>query len=142
MHFVTGGVCQGKKKWVSNYYQLHSASNVLWQSAYERQLYIPKQKTASFLIFEGVEAAIKETLVKAEDDICAYWNTFFEKVIEWESGGGTCVVIGADISKGIVPMEELNRQWRDYTGWCYQTLAAKAERVDVIWCGLPQTLKK
>lgn len=51
------------------------------------------------------------------------------------------VIIGTDISKGIVPLEKENRLWRDFTGWVYQDLVAKAERVDVIWYGINQIMK-
>jgi adenosyl cobinamide kinase/adenosyl cobinamide phosphate guanylyltransferase len=51
-------------------------------------------------------------------------------------------VIGSDITKGVVPLEKENRIWRDLTGWAYQDTAAKAEKVDIIWYGLNQTMKR
>jgi adenosyl cobinamide kinase/adenosyl cobinamide phosphate guanylyltransferase len=35
-----------------------------------------------------------------------------------------------------------NRLWRDVTGWAYQDLSAMADKVDVIWYGLNQTIKQ
>lgn len=51
------------------------------------------------------------------------------------------MLIGSDISKGIVPMAAEDRWWRDTTGWVYQDLVSAAERVDVIWYGISQKLK-
>ena len=52
------------------------------------------------------------------------------------------VVIGSDITKGIVPVEKENRLWRDVTGWAYQDLAAQADKIDIIWYGCNQTIKQ
>jgi len=63
--------------------------------------------------------------------------------LDWENAAKErCfILIGTDISKGIVPMEKKNRDWRDITGWVYQDIAAKAEKVDVIWYGISRKLK-
>jgi adenosylcobinamide kinase / adenosylcobinamide-phosphate guanylyltransferase len=52
------------------------------------------------------------------------------------------VVIGTDITKGIVPVDRENRLWRDVTGWAYQDLAAQADKIDIIWYGCNQTIKQ
>ena len=72
------------------------------------------------------------------------WNTAINQWIFWEKAESNrkLVVIGNDITKGIVPMEKENRLWRDVTGWAYQELAAKADKVDIIWYGLNQTIKQ
>lgn len=51
------------------------------------------------------------------------------------------VVICQDISCGIVPVDFLERQWRELCGRTLTTLAAQAETVTRIFCGLPQQLK-
>lgn len=51
------------------------------------------------------------------------------------------ILICADIFCGVVPMGEENRAWRQRTGRLCQYLAAEAERVSRIFCGLEQRLK-
>ena len=63
--------------------------------------------------------------------------------LEWEKQNSQrkVILIGCDISKGIVPMSAKDRKWRDITGWVYQDVVEAAERVDVIWYGIVQKLK-
>ena len=51
------------------------------------------------------------------------------------------VLICQDISSGVVPMEAQLRQWRNANGRLCQYLAAQADQVIRIFCGLEQRLK-
>jgi adenosyl cobinamide kinase/adenosyl cobinamide phosphate guanylyltransferase len=51
------------------------------------------------------------------------------------------VLIGDEIGSGIVPADPFERLWRDETGFVYQILADRADRVDRVWAGLPCRLK-
>lgn len=51
------------------------------------------------------------------------------------------VVICTDIFCGLVPMNEEERAWREFAGRTVTGLAAQAETVTRIFCGLPQRLK-
>jgi len=51
------------------------------------------------------------------------------------------VLICQDLSCGVVPMGADMRQWRQQTGRLCQYLAAEADRVSRIFCGLEQRLK-
>ena len=53
-----------------------------------------------------------------------------------------CVIIGDEISGGVVPVDKFEREWRDVTGKLYQYLAEEAEIVDRVFAGLPLRLKK
>ena len=55
----------------------------------------------------------------------------------WESS----ILICRDIFCGVVPMGAENRAWRQKTGRLCQYLAAEADRVSRIFCGLEQRLK-
>ncbi len=70
-------------------------------------------------------------------------QNWIDTVLHWEQAEPTrkVVLIGTDFSKGIVPMEPERRKWRDVTGWFYQDLIKKAERVDQIWYGLSTQVK-
>lgn len=51
------------------------------------------------------------------------------------------VLIGRDIFCGVVPMDPMERAWREETGRYYARLSRQAESVTRLFCGLPQTLK-
>lgn len=51
------------------------------------------------------------------------------------------VVIAADISAGVVPVEALMRAWREACGRLTASLATEADEVWRLFCGLPQRLK-
>ena len=51
------------------------------------------------------------------------------------------VLISRDISAGIVPMDPEQRAWREAVGRYLSALAAKADTVTRVFCGLPQKLK-
>lgn len=101
---------------------------------------------SSVVILEGLELWIKKEInVELSPDLILDKNIKkIEKWMEWEQNeeNQRLVLIGTDISKGIVPMEKENRLHRDITGWLYQRLAARAERVDLVWYGISQTLKR
>lgn len=143
MHFITGGAFNGKRAWVKKTYQIEKRQ--LWLSAYENQP-LPQEFTYSsnLVIAEGIELWLKVLTdhydVKKAREI---WNTSLKEWLFWEkeTTGRNLVIIGTDITKGIVPLETENRLWRDLTGWAYQDTAVKACRVDVIWYGMNQTIK-
>lgn len=143
MHFITGGAFNGKRAWVKKTYQTEYQ---VWLSAYENQP-LPQKFTDSgrnLMIVEGIELWLK-VLLEQNDVTQAreLWNTALTEWLHWEKEtiGRNLVIIGTDISKGIVPLETENRLWRDLAGWAYQDTAAKACRVDVIWYGMNQTIK-
>ena len=51
------------------------------------------------------------------------------------------VVIATDISAGVVPVDALMRAWREACGRMTALLAAEADEVWRLFCGLPQRLK-
>lgn len=51
------------------------------------------------------------------------------------------IVISDEIGNGIVPADREDRIYRDIVGECQQRIAAKAENVYRVYCGLCQKLK-
>ena len=51
------------------------------------------------------------------------------------------ILICDDISCGVVPMDKEVRAWREATGRAINALAAQADRVVRVFCGLPMVLK-
>lgn len=63
---------------------------------------------------------------------------FFETKLEFLE---KAILIGDEISSGVIPTEKFERQWRDQTGRLYNFLAKKADIVERIFAGLPLRLK-
>jgi len=95
------------------------------------------------VVLEGLEQYVKTLIERNEEDVRQAWKSTLSEWIEWENQETErqLVLIGTDITKGIVPIEASQRKWRDYTGWCFQDAAAKADRMDVIWYGINQQFK-
>lgn len=145
MHFIFGGAYNGKSKWVKNEYRHLDGQSVLWISAY-RTDEIPKilPRDPMLIVIEGFELFIKQHIDKrSSKESLKFWRDKIAFWIDWEKQNEQrkVIVIGTDISKGIVPMEPSDRQWRDETGWVYQDLVKVADRVDLIWYGLASQLK-
>lgn len=92
------------------------------------------------LIFEGIEEWLRGLSLDGGRES---WRLWLDELLRWESlkSNRTAVVIGTDISKGIVPLKKADREHRDLAGWAYQDLAAAARRVDIIWYGIGRRLK-
>ena len=56
---------------------------------------------------------------------------------EWENK----ILIGMDLSAGVVPMEAELRLWRDENGRLNNYLASQANRVIRMFCGIGQVIK-
>ncbi|WP_445490587.1 bifunctional adenosylcobinamide kinase/adenosylcobinamide-phosphate guanylyltransferase [Niallia sp. 03133] len=146
MHFITGGSFNGKKKWALNLYELSLDSEELQiirfydNERMEESIEIHKP----VLVLEGIEYWIQYKLSTLdEEETYGFFHTLFKKMKDWENSGENhqVIVIGSDITKGIVPIKKEDRQWRDATGRIYQEAVNMAERVDVVWYGINERLK-
>lgn len=52
-----------------------------------------------------------------------------------------CIIISDEIGNGIVPMDAFEREYRERTGRILVTLAAKAQEVERVICGIGQKIK-
>jgi adenosylcobinamide kinase / adenosylcobinamide-phosphate guanylyltransferase len=146
MHFVTGGSFNGKATWVREYYELTNVPH-RWYSGYKGE---PLEQTTSWngshlIVLEGIEEWVKHLSEQSSiKEGLQEWNSLLDEWIKWEQMGENrkVILIGADITKGIVPASARERKWRDLTGWAYQSIAAQAERVDLIWYGISRHLKE
>ncbi|MBB6447687.1 bifunctional adenosylcobinamide kinase/adenosylcobinamide-phosphate guanylyltransferase [Bacillus benzoevorans] len=146
MHFVTGGAFNGKSAWVKAYYHMEAEAVGNWFSGYRGDALPEDLHSAAgvIVVLEGIEQWVKELLMehdpKSAQDM---WHAALEKWLQWERGqqGRVVCLIGSDITKGIVPASEEERELRDTAGRVFQDTAAVCERVDLIWYGIGQQLK-
>lgn len=54
---------------------------------------------------------------------------------------GTVILVTNEVGMGIVPDNALSRRYRDLVGRCNQTIAAEADEVVLVTCGIPLVLK-
>ena len=52
-----------------------------------------------------------------------------------------CIVICDELGCGVVPLDYEDRAWRERTGRLCNDLAARADHVDRVFCGIPMKLK-
>ncbi|WP_407407559.1 hypothetical protein, partial [Peribacillus sp.] len=134
MHFVTGGAYNGKTKWVKQFYGLNTEG--LWLSGYQNDQPDFRDFQKDIVVLQGIDAWIGQDVnIMDVESIRKKWKEILDgwRIWEKEESGRTCVVIGSDLSKGIVPIEKKNRQWRDACGWIFQDVASISTRVDIIW---------
>lgn len=126
MHIVFGGAFNGKRKYVKE--QLKPDS-IVWA---ESEL----PGVGESAVIAGLEQWIRKQLEqqRSEQDILAL-------IRELEESSGERIWILTDISRGIVPIDPLEREWRDVTGRSYQYLFGKAQHITRIWYGIPQSIK-
>ncbi|MFT8320218.1 MAG: bifunctional adenosylcobinamide kinase/adenosylcobinamide-phosphate guanylyltransferase [Bacillus sp. (in: firmicutes)] len=146
MHFITGGSFNGKKRWALNFYQLtFDKEEMKVVRFYDKEdIEDLLEVTKPFLLLEGIEYWIRHKIMTLEEDkIYDYFYTFFKRLKDWENSGDNhqVILIGSDITKGIVPIKKEDRLWRDVTGRIFQEAVRMADRVDVVWYGLHDQLK-
>ena len=145
MHFVTGGAFNGKSDWVKAYIQGNEI-NCHWISSY-RQDECPARLEylgENVVVLEGIEQWIKGLLTGLNaGEVRKKWRGLLETWLMWERShqGRSVILIGSDVTKGIVPTEAEDRLWRDVTGWTFQDTTTVCERVDLIWYGINNRLK-
>ncbi|WP_069188086.1 bifunctional adenosylcobinamide kinase/adenosylcobinamide-phosphate guanylyltransferase [Bacillus sp. FJAT-27251] len=147
MHFVTGGAYNGKAKWIREHYRLNSAPH-LWLSAYKNDV-LPESLShwneTHIVILEGIEQWIKAGAGSSEPEaLLEEWTEILKVWLDWEKKNPQrkLIISGTDISKGIVPILEQDRKWRDITGWVYQRIMGLADEADLVWYGVSLKLKE
>lgn len=144
MHFVTGGAFNGKGKWVNKNYNLEGRSDWYWHTSYKHPIIDFSKLPVSvhekkLVVISGLEILIREMLeICGEKEVQQEFQRFLKNGLKWERGcqGRTLVLLGSDITKGVVPICAEERAWRDYVGWCYQDIVNQAEQINIVWYGI------
>ena len=109
-------------------YKIYGSFEIVYDLAHEE----PEVITNAGLVV-NLHMGVKNLLAREIDAL----EFFRERINILRS----CVIIGDEISSGVVPVEKFERCWRDVTGKLYQYLASESEIVDRIFVGLPIRLK-
>ena len=126
MELYIGGYAQGKLQYVSNKYgipaeRISDGAVEDYRKMEGKVIYDHFHLWVRRLMEQGVdvEAALEELLAAQPD----------------------AVIISDEIGCGIVPMDAFEREYREKTGRLLCAIAARADRVERIVCGIGQQIK-
>ena len=131
MILIIGGFAQGKLHYVKqNYVHCVDGQEV---PVLDGTLELPAETDAGQVIVNHLHRYIREQLRQGTDS---------EKAIEdFLKNHPDCILICDEIGNGIVPMEAEERTYRERTGRILEGLAAQADEVVRVVCGIGQKLK-
>ena len=119
---IVGGACQGKREYAKNAFDLNEREILPWNEEREGASCIAD-------LHLRVRACLEKGLTQQE---------VLEKLLPFCQGK---IVLCDDIFCGVVPLDALERQWREVTGRLLCRLAQEADSVIRMQCGLPQAIK-
>ena len=122
MHLILGGASQGKTEYAKKLYALSDADMFTCAGTE-----IPADARAVCHLERFTRVCTESGL-----DALQAWDALHL---------ATGIVICDEISCGVVPVDAVDRLWREETGKLLSALAARAEKVTRVFCGLPLELK-
>lgn len=125
MELILGGAYQGKLTWAAEKYALSPEDT--WDLAQG----LPEKEMRCVYHLEA--------LTWAEAQQGGSSESVLKKLLPRLSADG--IVIAREVGSGVVPMDPVERLWRELHGGAVKALAAKSDRVMRIFCGLPEVLK-
>ena len=119
---IVGGACQGKREYAQKAFGLNEREILPWNEEREAASCIAD-------LHLRVRACLEKGLTQQE---------VLEKLLPFCRGK---IVLCDDIFCGVVPLDALERQWREVTGRLLCLFAQEADSVIRMQCGLPQAIK-
>lgn len=131
MILIIGGFAQGKLHYVKQrYVHCEDGREV---AVLDGTLVLPAKTGAGQVIVNHLHRYIREQLQQGTDP---------EAMIEnFGKEHPDCILICDEIGNGIVPMEAEERTYRECTGRILEQLAAQADEVVRVVCGIGQKIK-
>lgn len=153
MELYIGGFVQGKLEYVQNKKAEEAISIAMVidcaQSDYQKTLQSIDNKIKNenadvnnianvndIVIINHLHLWVKDLLREGMEE-AAVQST----ILSWVATHPNTILICDELGNGIVPLEKMERIWREQTGRLMIELAGQAERVERILCGLGQRLK-
>lgn len=153
MELYIGGFAQGKLEYVQNKKAEEAISIAMVidcaQSDYQKTLQSIDNKIKNenadvnnianvndIVIINHLHLWVKDLLREGMEE-----SEVQSTILSWVSTHPNTILICDELGNGIVPLEKMERIWREQTGRLMIELAKQAERVERILCGLGQRLK-
>lgn len=124
MELIIGGAYQGKLTYAKNKYGFSD------EELFDLSSGLPEGERACFYHLEALTKRASEAGLSSDEIV--------KKLMPHTKNA---VVISREIGCGIVPMEPKERLYRETHGAVLRALAADADSVTRIFCGLPEVLK-
>ncbi len=130
MVLIIGGAYQGKLDYAKETYNLSDED--IFDCKENDNSILPSVdfKAKAFLNFHRFVRACVRDEIEAESYIAANIDSFRDKII-----------IADDVTQGVVPMDKLDRAYREELGRCLVYLGKEADNVIRVFCGIPQVVK-
>lgn len=153
MELYIGGFAQGKLEYVQNKKAEEAISIAMVidcaQSDYQKTLQSIDNKIKNenadvnnianvndIVIINHLHLWVKDLLREGMEEAAVQLT-----ILSWVATHPNTILICDELGNGIVPLEKMDRIWREQTGRLMIELAKQAERVERILCGLGQRLK-
>ncbi|PSL46922.1 adenosylcobinamide kinase /adenosylcobinamide-phosphate guanylyltransferase [Salsuginibacillus halophilus] len=134
MQLVVGGAWSGKRNIAASL----AEADGIWLHAEEDQLNAKEQKT---MIVDGWDVWVQARIACGSTPEQVRLQ-FREKLKELKAiKSRQVILIMEEAGRGIVPLEQADRFFRDANGWMAQDAAHEAEEVHHVWHGLCRQLK-
>lgn len=127
MKLVIGGYVQGKLNYVL---QKHDLDESL---VFDGRLPNSGEALEKVVIINHFHNWVRASLLKGENPE--------EMIMQFLENCPECIVISDEIGNGIVPVDAFEREYREQTGRLLIEIAAKAEEVERVICGIGQKIK-
>lgn len=127
MRLIIGGYAQGKLQYVLRKYPLET--HIVWDGCELPELEV-QEKTVILNHFHNWVKVRMQDGGHPETEILQFLEKYPDGII-----------ISDEIGNGIVPMEAFEREYRERTGRILVELAARAEEVERVICGIGQKIK-
>lgn len=144
MRLVIGGRAQGKLAYVKGQYpKAHvingadALENTAWQELREDENALEGQTAGGALIWNHFHEFVRAGLSEGKNPE-ELWKLTKQRMEE----APELVILCDEIGNGIVPMEKEERTWREETGRLLCRIAAEAESVERVFCGIPSCIKR
>lgn len=126
MILIIGGAFQGKKAYAEKTFSLKEEDFTDGACCTEEELY---QAKAVLHFHEFVRRSLKEG-----------WDTagLAERILQKNP---SVILLCNELGSGVVPVEAFDREWREATGRLCCRLAAEAEEVHRVVCGIGMVIK-
>lgn len=126
MHLIFGGYAQGRLSYALKTY--HKNETDVFDCATQ-----PLSEWNGQTILYHLEALVSQALQQNKAPLTLLQET----VLNWQD----CILITQEVGCGLVPISAEDRKWREAVGRMNAQLAAQAETVERIFCGLSMQLR-
>ncbi len=127
MKLVIGGYAQGKLEYVL--WKYHLQKDMVWDAC----LPADRMGQTDTVVINHLHQWVKRRIL---DGGCPE-----EEILSFVEKHDDCMIISDEIGNGIVPVDPIEREYRERTGRILIQLADRAEGVERVICGIGQTIK-